>query len=140
MLFLQQWHLPRLVLWLALRTRFDGSQEISFKMQDNILVMFPSVWVLPLGNLLLCCMYEKRFLSGCLQGDVLCSRPWRLGLNILSTLWENSHGPPWLLWEKRNVNQKLNSHNFVGGLLCYAEYLCVCSCLLWLWEKSLLLV
>lgn len=66
-----------LVLSLALGTRSDGSQEISFKMQkDNILAMFPLVWVFPLGNSLLCCMYKTRILSGgvgaggmfCVQG------------------------------------------------------------------------
>lgn len=75
--FLQLWHPLWLGLWLALGTRSAGSQEVAFEMQrDNILAMFPSVWVFALGNWLLCPMYKQRSLLGgawgrgmfCVQG------------------------------------------------------------------------
>lgn len=136
--FLQQCHLLWLGLGLASGTSGCQPRNVFWMQKENILAVLPSAQALPLGNLLPCRMYKKRIFGG---GQGLCGvcSLVKAQVSVLSTLWENSHGPPWLLWERRNVNQKLNSPNFVGGLPCYAEYLCVHSCLPWLWEKALYL-
>lgn len=125
--------------WAGIRDWIWCQPGNVFKMQkENILAVLPSAQAFPLGNLLPCRMYKKRIFWGG-RGCVWVCSLVKAQVSVLSTLWENSHGPPWLLWERRNVNQKLNSPNFVGGLPCYAEYLCVHSCLPWLWEKALYL-